>query len=255
MKSLSNVVGYKSGTSHKTDFLSVTHQNDFSPRLRDLMVSVPWNELGELVYTRGETDIAGRNNLLASFGYSTSMNQELMKTANQVLRNHGAHVPNLLKGTREPLIKNLFSTCSALASEIGVWYATPNFDDDQFFRERQMRFSALLGNSSDNVFEALSIAAYPYCSIPPQDDDSPAEPLRDHTDSENCPVYADTCGFSTSISLRGKLTRIVVVAYMRKSILHAFRIGRASEETLRNVRAFINESEVYRHPSTDFCLN
>ena len=138
MRSLGNVVRYKSGTSHMTDFLSVTHQNDFSPRLRDLMASVPWNELGELVYTRGETDIAGRNNLLASFGYSTSMNLEMMKTANQVRRNYGAYVPNLLKGTGEPLIKNLFSTCTALASEIGVRYAMPNFDDDQFFRERQM---------------------------------------------------------------------------------------------------------------------
>ena len=178
------------------------------------MDTVPWTAVGELAQDGGDMDVAGRNNLLASFGYSTSRNQVLLTTPDLVRRNHGAHVPNLLTGTLDPIVKDLFSTCTAMAMEIGVPHAMRNYDEMDSFHERRKRFGEIIGSKSGNIFEALSIAVYPYCSIPPQDDDSPARPLKDHADADNCPLYPDTCGFSRFVSLRGQLTRVVVIAYM-----------------------------------------
>lgn len=213
------------------------------------MDSVPWEDLAKLGMDTGAID-EGRGNIQRGFGYSTSRNIQML--TDELIKEHfGASRPNLRDGTDLPLIQDLFSVSTEIAREFGVGFAEPLFNDRKDFAQRRSLFSECLGSRPGNVFEGLTIAVSPYCSIPYAKVDKPLKPTKDHLDDCNCPLYQDVCVFAKFVPFRGKLCRVAVIAYQRKSVKEAFELRCAAEEMYNAMHGFEEEVESYRLPGTE----
>lgn len=173
-----------------------------------------------------------RGNLQENILFSGGENHVRNPTAN-----FGCAIPGINNGTEEwiPLAIEM----STIAKKLGIpWANRSTLSETDMERNRLFSWSV----HEDNIFEGITLALLQLFPT--------AGKVKEHTDHFNCSKRTHTILFSEIVCIEGKVYRVCIIAYMRKSCRNAMIRIKACEEVVRNARTYIQSLPAVRKPLT-----
>ncbi len=175
-----------------------------------------------------------RGNLQVNVLYTGGENQR--RGPEEIHHHYGCAMPALNQGSDEWI--GLAVEMSGIARQMGVPWADISKVRCPSFRKRSALFARRL--DPRNVFEGLTIALL---ELFPN-----SGKIREHVDKLNCGIYTHTLLCSEIIYLEGKIYRIVVIAYMRKSCHDTYVRREACKEFVNKTKEYLQSIHISQMP-------
>ena len=205
-------------------------------RLKPLMDEIPWQRLVDLYYTPAKKKKdCKRNNVLLNFGYTGGQCHE-KRTDDHIRVHKGVATPAISRGTKDPVIIDLFVTATKAAKIMRVPWVVSNADPGT--KERLDRYARKIDSRSDTEIGALAFLVI-----------LPGERVNKHFDNENCPELSDVIILSNEMTLPdGIRLRISLIATMRNSIRNAELRRNSNDGVVGKLTNYLLSIPRYRRP-------
>lgn len=192
---------------------------------------VDFRKVAEAVIDRAKKEDRLRGNFQLNLMFSGGENQR--RGVVEIADHYGCAMPGLNVDSEKWIY--LAVEMSLIARKVAIpWVVNP----DENLQERNQIFAQKL--HKDNVFEGVTIALLELFPNPGM--------VNEHVDGLNCFVYTHTLLFSEIVNLAGKIYRVLLIGYMRKTCFDSMIRRRACEELAGACSSYMEKSNLSQRP-------